>query len=58
MADEQLAMYDGFSNTGKHSAEWARITKELLMLDFAGGYCEASCPCSRCAVDVRTEGCC
>jgi hypothetical protein len=41
-------MYDGFSDAGKHSAEWVWITKEFLKLDFAGGCCEASCPCSRC----------
>jgi hypothetical protein len=39
-------MYDGFSDTGKHSA--VRITKEFLKLAFAGGHREASCPCSRC----------
>jgi hypothetical protein len=48
MADERWAMYDGFSNTGKHSAEWVRITKEFLNLDFAAGHHEASCLCSRC----------
>jgi hypothetical protein len=41
-------MYDGFSDTDKHSAEWVRITKEFLKLDFAGGRREVSCPCSRC----------
>jgi hypothetical protein len=41
-------MYDGFSDTGKHSAEWVRITKEFLKLAFVGGHREASCPCSRC----------
>jgi hypothetical protein len=41
-------MYDGFSDTGKHSAEWVQITKEFLKLDFAGGHREASCPCGRC----------
>jgi hypothetical protein len=39
-------MYDGFSDTGKHSA--VRITKEFLKLAFAGGHREASCLCSRC----------
>jgi hypothetical protein len=48
MADERRAMYDGFSDTGKHSAKWVRITKEFLKLAFAGGYCEVSCSCSRC----------
>ncbi len=48
MADERRTMYDGFNNTGKHSAEWVRITKEFLKLVFAGGRREASCPCSRC----------
>jgi hypothetical protein len=41
-------MYDGFSDTGKHSVEWVWITKEFLKLAFAGSRCEASCPCSRC----------
>jgi hypothetical protein len=48
MADERWAMYDGFSDTGKHSAEWVRITMEFLKLAFAGGCHEESCPCSRC----------
>jgi hypothetical protein len=41
-------MYDGFSDTGKHSAECVWITKELLKLAFAGGCREVGCPCSRC----------
>jgi hypothetical protein len=41
-------MYDEFSNTGKHSTEWVRITKKFLKLAFAGGRREVSCPCSRC----------
>jgi hypothetical protein len=41
-------MDDGFNDTGKHSTEWVRITKEFLKLAFAGGQHEASCPCSRC----------
>jgi hypothetical protein len=48
MVDERLAMYHGFSDTGKHSAEWIRIIKEFLKLASAGGRREASCPCSRC----------
>jgi hypothetical protein len=48
MADERWTMYDGFSNTGKHSAEWVRITKEFLKLAFGDGRHEASCSCSRC----------
>jgi hypothetical protein len=48
MADEQQAMYDRFNDTGKHSIEWVRITKEFLKLAFAGGYHKSSCPCSRC----------
>jgi hypothetical protein len=48
MADEQWAMYDGFSDTGKHPTEWVQITNEFLKLDLAGGRCEASCSCSRC----------
>jgi hypothetical protein len=48
MIDERQAMYDGFSDTAKHSAEWVRITKEFLKLAFAGGRCEACCLCSRC----------
>jgi hypothetical protein len=41
-------MYDGFSDTGKHSAKWVRITKEFLKLAFAGSRHEVSCSCSRC----------
>jgi hypothetical protein len=41
-------IYDGFSDTGKHSVEWIQITKEFLKLAFAGGHREASCPCNRC----------
>jgi hypothetical protein len=41
-------MYDGFSDTGKHSTEWVWITKEFLKLAFVGGHCEVSWPCSRC----------
>jgi hypothetical protein len=41
-------MSDGFSDTGKHSAEWVQITMEYLKLAFAGGHCKASCLCSRC----------
>jgi hypothetical protein len=48
MADECRAMYDGFSDTGKHYIEWAWITKEFLKLSFAGGCREASCLYSRC----------
>jgi hypothetical protein len=48
MAYERWAMYDGFSDTGKHSVEWVRITKEFLKLAFAGGRYEASCPCGWC----------
>jgi hypothetical protein len=48
VADERRAMYDGFSDTVKHSTEWVRITKEFLKLAFVGGRHEASCPCSRC----------
>jgi hypothetical protein len=47
MADERRAMYDGFSDIGKHFVEWVWITKEFLKLDFAAGHREASCPCSR-----------
>jgi hypothetical protein len=31
-----------------NTAEWFWITKEFLKLVFAGGRCEASCPCNRC----------
>jgi hypothetical protein len=48
MADEQRAMYDGFSDTGKHSVKWVRITNKFLKLAFAGGYRKASCLCNRC----------
>jgi hypothetical protein len=48
MANERRAMYDGFSDIGKHSAEWVWITKKFLKLAFASGHREASFPCSRC----------
>jgi hypothetical protein len=48
MADERLPMYNGFSDIGKHSAEWVCVIKEFLKLAFAGGRHEASSPCSRC----------
>jgi hypothetical protein len=48
MADERQTMYNGFSDTGKYSAKWVQITKELLKLAFASGHHEASGPCSRC----------
>jgi hypothetical protein len=41
-------MYEGFSDTSKHSTEWVQITMEFLKLDFPGGRREASCLCSRC----------
>jgi hypothetical protein len=41
-------MYDGFSDTGKNSAEWVWITKEFLKVAFASGRHEVSYPCSRC----------
>jgi hypothetical protein len=41
-------MYDGFSDTGKHSNEWVQINKEFLKLAFASGHREASCLCSMC----------
>jgi hypothetical protein len=41
-------MYDGFSDTGNHSAEYVQITKEFLKLAFAGSHCETSCLCSTC----------
>jgi hypothetical protein len=48
MTDDRRAMYDGFSDTGKHSTEWVQITKEFLKLAFADGCHEVSCPCGRC----------
>jgi hypothetical protein len=48
MANKRRAMYDGFSDTGKHSAKCVQITKEFLKLAFASGRREASCSCSRC----------
>jgi hypothetical protein len=48
MADDRRTMYDGFSDKEAHSAEWFRITKELLKLAFASGRREAMCLCSRC----------
>jgi hypothetical protein len=48
MANERRVMYDGFSDTGKHFAEWVWITKKFLKLAFTSGHREASCPCSGC----------
>jgi hypothetical protein len=48
MIDERRVMYDGLSDTGKHSAEWVRITKEFLKLAFASGHHDVSYSCSRC----------
>jgi hypothetical protein len=48
MANKQQAMYDRFSDTGNHSAQWVEITKEFLKLAFAGAHHDACCPCSRC----------
>jgi hypothetical protein len=45
---DRQTMYDRFNDTGKHSTEWVRITKEFLKLAFASVRREASCPCSRC----------
>jgi hypothetical protein len=47
MIDERRAIYDEFSDVGKHSTDWVQITKELLKLAFDGVRREASCPCSR-----------
>jgi hypothetical protein len=47
-------MYDGFSDIGKHSANWVWITKEFLKLAFAGGHVKRVAY----TVGVRTEGCC
>jgi hypothetical protein len=48
MADDWQTMYDGFSDTGKHSTEWVQITKEFLKLAFTGGRREVGCLCGRC----------
>jgi hypothetical protein len=48
MDDDRWAMYNGFSDTGKHSVEWVQITKEFLKLAFASGHRKASFPCGRC----------
>jgi hypothetical protein len=48
MADDRWVMYDGFSDTSKHSAERVWITKEFLNLAFASRHHEASYPCIRC----------
>jgi hypothetical protein len=46
MADNRWVIYDGISDTGKHSTELVRITKEFLKLAFDSGHLQASCPCS------------
>jgi hypothetical protein len=48
MAEERWVIYDGFSDTGKHSIKWVQITKKFLKLAFASGRYKASCPCSMC----------
>jgi hypothetical protein len=48
MDDIRRAMYDRLSDTGKHFAEWVRMTKVFLKLVFASACHEASCSCSRC----------
>jgi hypothetical protein len=48
MANEQRAMYGGFSDISKYSAKWVQITKEFLKLAFVSGHREKSCSCSRC----------
>jgi hypothetical protein len=41
-------MYEGFSDTVKHSTKWVQITKEFLKLAFTGAHHEVNCLCSRC----------
>jgi hypothetical protein len=48
MADDRMAMYDGFSKEGGHSTEWVQIVKEFLNQAFAGGRRVAMCPCTIC----------
>jgi hypothetical protein len=48
MTEERQTIYNEFSDTGKYSTEWVRITKEFLKLAFVGNRREVSWPCSRC----------
>jgi hypothetical protein len=48
MVDERRQMYDGFNDTGKHSAKWVQITMEFLKLAFTGSRRELSCLHGRC----------
>jgi hypothetical protein len=54
MADERRAMYDGFSDTGKHSIELVWITKEFLKIAFLVAVMKRVAH----VVSVRIEGCC
>jgi hypothetical protein len=47
-ADDQRAMYDGFSEIGAHYVKWFEIAKNFLMLAFASDHREAKCLCNRC----------
>jgi hypothetical protein len=47
-ADDQRAMYDGFSEIGAHYVKWFEIAKNFLMLAFASDRREVKCPCNRC----------
>jgi hypothetical protein len=48
MADDRMAMYDGFNKKSGHSAKWVQIVKEFLNQAFAGGCRVAKCPCIMC----------
>jgi hypothetical protein len=46
--NDRRVMYDGFSDKGGHSTEWAWITKDLLNLAFDRGRRVARCLCKKC----------
>jgi hypothetical protein len=48
MAEDRLAMYDGFSDKGAHPAKWFEVAKNFLKLAFASDRREAKYPCNRC----------
>jgi hypothetical protein len=48
MANNQMAMYDGYSGKGAHSTDWVQIAKDFLNLAFVGGRHVVKCPCKKC----------
>jgi len=53
MGDDRKAMYDGWSRTGEHTMEWARIANAFMTQAFASGCTVAKCPCKNCKNRLR-----